>query len=346
MELIAAFLPVYKNPYQHLLTSALRDCGVIVEHLDTMPGANWLLRERYRVQVLHLHWLYGLYMSRLTTPLRYASFLGRLNLAKRLGYRIVWTAHNILPHRQPFPPMHHWARRFVMDWADAVISHCQYGRSELLRLFPSQTPVYVVPHGNYAGVHAMTLSRVAARESLAIAEGAFVYLLLGNISPYKGIDDFIDAFRSVAAADDVALIAGRNRDPGLVTKLQALSAEDGRIRVHAGFIAEDAMQHYVRAADVMVASFKAVLTSGSVILGMTYGLPIVAPARGCLPELVTPGSGILYDPEDDAALGHALLDVKARDTMRMGVAASEIASALSWDQIARQTADIYRQCCA
>jgi glycosyltransferase involved in cell wall biosynthesis len=295
---------------------------------------------------LHLHWLYGLYMSRLTTPFRLAAFLGRVNLAKRLGYKIVWTAHNILPHRQPFPPMHRMVRRFVMGRADAVISHCEYGRRELLRRFPGRTQVHVVACGNYAGAHVVTLSRSAARESLGIDPQAFVYLVLGNLAPYKGIGDFVEAFQDVATASDVALIAGRNRAPALVTRLESLSAKDPRIQVHAGFVAEDDMQRYIRAADVMVASFKEVLTSSSVILGMTYGLPIIAPARGCLPELVTPDAGILYDPESPAALGRALLEIKGRDITCMGAAAGEIAAALTWDGIARQTAGIYRRCCA
>lgn len=346
MELTAAFLPVYKNPYQHLLTDALRKRGVKVEHLNGMPLAAWLVRERHRVRILHLHWLYGLYMSRLMTPLWLAAFLGGLLLAQRLGYKIVWTAHNILPHRQPFPAMHRMVRRFVMNRADAVIIHCDSGRRELLRRFPSQTPVHVVPHGNYAGVHVMTLSRSSARESLGIGSQAFVYLVLGNISPYKGIDDFIEAFQDVATEDDVVLIAGRNRAPALVTRLEALSAEDARIRVHAGFVTDDDLQQYIRAADVMVACFKEVLTSGSVILGMTYGLPIIAPALGCLPELVTPASGILYDPHDPAGLGKALRSVKNMDIADMGAAAGEIAASLSWDEIAWRTAEIYRQCCA
>ncbi len=102
--LTVALLPVYRNPYQHLLTAALARHDVQVLHLKTMPSAAWLRREQGRVQVLHLHWLYGLYMNRYRTPLTWPRFLARFALARRLGYRIVWTAHNILPHRMLFPP--------------------------------------------------------------------------------------------------------------------------------------------------------------------------------------------------------------------------------------------------
>ncbi len=218
--LTVAFLPVYQNPYQHLLTAALRKVGIQVDHLSGMPSVGWLRRNQGRIQVLHLHWLYGLYMYRYLTPLTWPRFLARFALACRLGYRIVWTAHNILPHRMPFPPIHLAVRRIVMAQADAVIVHCEYGRRELLRRFPRQGPVYVVPHGNYAGVHTVSVTRDAARATIGIEPHRFVYLMLGNISPYKGIERFLEVFQAQGGPDDFVLIAGRNRFPRLVRRLQ------------------------------------------------------------------------------------------------------------------------------
>jgi glycosyltransferase involved in cell wall biosynthesis len=341
-----AFLPVYQNPYQHLLTAELEKLGVHVEHLAGLPSAAWLVRNRDRVPLLHLHWLYGLYMQHLLTPLRLGLFVTRFCLARWLGYRFVWTVHNLLPHRQPFPPMHHLVRRLVMHQASAVIAHCEYGRREILRLFPSQVPVHVVPHGNYVGVHPVIVSRAEARARLGIEPHRFVYALLGNISAYKGVESFVESFQASAGPDDIALIAGRNRAPALVQHLQDLAAGDARLRLHAGFIPDDEMQHYLRAADVAVFCFREVLTSGSVILAMTYGLPVVAPERGCLPELVTPDAGLLYDPDDPSALGTALRRIRLLDTAQMGRQAGRIAAALCWQDIARQTAAIYRDCLA
>lgn len=343
MDLTVAFLPVYHNPYQHLLSAELEKLGVDVEHLDGMPPAAWLLRNRGRVQVLHLHWLYGLYMQRLLTPARALAFLARFELARRLGYRYVWTVHNILPHRQPFPPLHRHVRRLVMRRASAVIAHCEYGRREILRLFPTDVPVHVVPHGNYAGIHPQSGTRDEARAALGIAPGSFVYALLGNLSPYKGVESFVTAFQAGAAPDDVALIAGRNRAPALVERLESMAAADPRLRVRAGFVPDDEMGRYLQATDVAVFCFREVLTSGSVILAMTYGLPVIAPERGCLPELVTPAAGLLYDPDDAAALGRALGHIKTLDTARMGAEARRIAAGLRWDDVARRTAAIYQE---
>ncbi|RIK13714.1 MAG: hypothetical protein DCC51_16205 [Anaerolineae bacterium] len=151
-------------------------------------------------------------------------------------------------------------------------------------------------------------------------------------------------FTQVAGKDDVAIVAGRNRDQSVVNRLKHLQARDARIRVLDGYIPVDEMQRYLLAADVMVAPFEKVLTSSSVILGLTFGLPVIAPALGCLPELITDEAGILYRPSDPAALSQALVNIKSEDIAAMGAAARRIADGLKWDDIGRRTASAYEKC--
>ena len=104
------------------------------------------------------------------------------------------------------------------------------------------------------------------------------------------------------------------------------------------------MQYLLWAFYITLFCFREVLTSGFVILAMSLGLPSIARAQGCLPELVTPEAGILYDPADSGVLGNALRAIKRRDTARMGVEAKRIASSYRWDEIARRTTAVYRDC--
>jgi glycosyltransferase involved in cell wall biosynthesis len=340
-----AFLPVYPNPYQHLLARSLAGEGIEVLKLGGMPDAAWLRRERGRVQLLHLHWLSGLYMARWRTPLQVIAFIGRLQLAQRLGYRLVWTAHNIMPHHLSGGSLLHGAmRRVIMGRADAVIAHCEAGRHELLGRFPRGKPVFVVPIGNYEGVYPMTADRATARTRFGLGAAQFVYLFLGNLTAYKGLETFVEVFRARAAAEDVALIAGRNRDERLVRRLRTMAATDPRVHFDAREIPDEEMSYYLAAADAMVAPFSRILTSSSVMTGLSYGLPVVVPRLGCLAELVTAEVGILYDPAQPTALGDALQAIKQRDVVTMGAAARELAGRLSWATIARQTAEIYHWC--
>jgi len=341
-----AFLPVYPNPYQRLLRDALAAEGVAVDFLKNLPDSRWLRDNRGRVQILHYHWLSGLYMNRFLTPIQAIKFHDHFRLARDLGYRTVWTAHNILPHRTFLAPLDRAIRRLVMAHADAVITHCEHGRRELLSRFPRQGPIIVIPLGHYRDAYPSTMSRQDARERLSLEPDQFTYLALGNIAAYKGLSDLVDAFKQVAGMNDVLLIAGRNRDQHSVSRLVKTAQSDSRIHVHPRFIPDEEMQAYLLAADVMVAPFKQVLTSSSVITGMSFDLPQIVPALGCLPELVTPDAGIVYDPRDENGLARALIDIKTRDTDQMRSAVRRITDGLGWADISRQTADVYRSCLA
>ena len=131
-QIKVAFLPTYQNPYQQLLANAMNPYGISVESLTSIPSISWLFQNRYSTQILHLHWLSGLYMHRYLTPFRLVNFIAHITIAKYLGYKIIWTAHNLLPHKRRFLVMHRFVRRFIMQTADAVITHCQFG-NEILK---------------------------------------------------------------------------------------------------------------------------------------------------------------------------------------------------------------------
>lgn len=337
-----AFLPTYANPYQRLLAGGLAGHDVAVEMVTGLPSAGWLRARRGELDILHLHWLDGLYMARWRTPWQVSAFVNRWRLARALGYRLVWTAHNVLPHRPvALTPVHVAIRRLVMAQADAVIAHCAAGRRELLARFPRSGPVAVIPLGSYAGVYPTTAGRATARAALGLPESSFVYLALGNIAAYKGLERFAAAFRATAGDDDVAIIAGRNRDARLVRRLQQAAGADPRLRLRAEFIPDQAMQPYLAAADVVVAPFERILTSSTVMVALSYGRPVIVPDLGCLPELVR-DAGLIYRADDPGGLADALRAIKRADRTAMSVTGLAIAAGLGWDDIGRQTAGLYR----
>jgi len=337
-------LPVVANPYQQLLTRALADLGVQVVHLARLPRADWLRGNAGAVQVLHVHWLHQLYMARFATPVQVIRFISWLELARRLGYRLVWTAHNLLPHRRPLPPLHRAIRHWVVRRVDRIITHCRFASEELQRLYPSAAPVSVIPHGSFAGVYSGQVTKEAARRELGLGSGDLVYLFLGNIARYKGLDRLVTAFRRMEGDRIRLVIAGRDRDHRLVRRLRAAATADRRILLNAETIPDERMQVWLAVADVMVAPFVEILSSGSVIAGMSYGLPVIAPALGCLPELVTDQAGSLYDPRDSDGLGRALESARGWDVVGMGAAARAITDRLRWDEIAERTLAVYSSC--
>lgn len=97
----------------------------------------------------------------------------------------------------------------------------------------------------------------------------------------------------------------------------------------------------MQASDVVVLPFVATLTSGTLILALSWGCPVIAPALGCLPETVSPAAGILDDPAVPGALASALLAIRGADLRAAASAALACARRFDWDRIAALTLEAY-----
>jgi glycosyltransferase involved in cell wall biosynthesis len=86
-----------------------------------------------------------------------------------------------------------------------------------------------------------------------------------------------------------------------------------------------------------------VLTSGAVILAMSFGRACIAPATGCIQDVLDERGAFLYDPERPGALRDAIARaLGCRDRLReMGAYNLERAREWGWDRVARETAHVY-----
>ena len=334
------------NPYAGLLALALEKRGISLELGDYALGKDWLEAGRKDHEVLHLNWLHHFYRSAdLETTVRgYAQFADNLAFARALGYRIVWTVHNLYPHERPFPEMDHAARLTVSRLAHEVIAHCHYAADAARRLFHRTENLHVIPHGNFIDAYPNRISRDEARGKLGVPESAFVYLFFGNARAYKGIERLIETFRRVAAEDAALVLMTRwGLNPDYGKEVERMVGQDGRIRIFtSSFFGNDEFQVYLNAADVVVLPFVDVLTSGSAITAMSFGKPVILPRLGCLPELADDTMGLLYDPGRPEALEEALRAVRSRDLKAAGHAALARVRSLDWDGIAARTEEVYR----
>jgi len=112
----------------------------------------------------------------------------------------------------------------------------------------------------------------------------------------------------------VLLIAGEFQDATYEAAIRAATTRSrNRIVLHTGFVKHEDMQVYLRACNVLVTPYNEVLSSGSAILGLSFGCPVIAPAIGCLKDLIVEGCGFLYDPSRPDGLQDAMraaMDVK------------------------------------
>jgi glycosyltransferase involved in cell wall biosynthesis len=174
-----------------------------------------------------------------------------------------------------------------------------------------------------------------------MTHGERVFLFIGQVRGYKGVEELLSVFAALDAPDARLIIAGRPNKKQTRLTVEAAVAGDPRISCALEVIPDDRMQVYLRGADAVVLPYRDVLTSGSAILAMTFGQPVIAPAIGCLPESLGSEGTILYAADDPDALADALRTALTIDLGVLGQRAAAHAATLSWKPIARRTAELY-----
>jgi glycosyltransferase involved in cell wall biosynthesis len=346
-------LPVYPwNPYQRLLSAALREAGWETVLLATERRRSSLLRGWWRAgrpPVVHLHWAHDFLGGSRGRPRRATVlwFSLQLRLLALLGVRLVWTAHNLTGHEGEGEKREVEAHRRLVERADAVIVHCEDARRLLVETYrPSDRAaarVHVVPHGSYVGHYADELDQAEARRRLGVPEGGPVFAFVGAIRAYKGVLGLLEAFMRLEAAGPEArlLVWGKPLPKRLGVELETVAVADPRILLRLERSSDEELTTVVRAADAVVLPFRDILTSGTVILALSLGRAVIAPRLGCLPDTVPAGAGLLYDPDEPDGLGAAMRAILAGDLAEMGRRARARAEELSWGPIARLTAQLY-----
>lgn len=334
------------NPYGGLLARGLADAGVelIAGHAAEFDRS-WLEANQGRVAVLHINWPHYLYdapdlAGRLT---RSAALIDNLAYARTLGYKIVWTVHNLYPHESNTPELDRLVRLAITHLATAIIVHCEHARELVQAHFHRRAQVFTIPHGHFIDAYPNTVDRRTARHRFGLQAEHFVYLFFGNVRPYKGLEKLLATFCALPGQHLRLLIGAKvYNEYGDRFVEQARQADPRIIVAPSRFFANEEFQHFFNAADVTVLPFVDVLTSGSAITALGFGMPLITPAVGCLPEVVDQTMGVLYDQQQPEALATAMRAVQQRDLAPLRQAAYQRALALDWGQIGRLTLEAYR----
>jgi glycosyltransferase involved in cell wall biosynthesis len=270
-----------------------------------------------------------------------------LRAVKKLGIKLVYTAHNVLPHDTGIELLPIF--RNVYKEMDAIICHTAEAKRRLIREFsvdPEQ--VTIIAHGPL--LHDAKLRSVAASKAqLSVSQNKILVVWQGIVRSYKGLDFLLESWHKVDAQrlNAQLLIAGT----GDSELLEAIKGQVARLNLQEStsldfrFIPDEELPTYYQAADILVYPYREVTTSGALMTALAYGKPIVATALQAFREVLRDGkTALLVNYGDVEGLADALTrliqDSKERERLARGVAASDNFEN-SWTRIARQTRQLY-----
>jgi beta-1,4-mannosyltransferase len=350
------FIPGEESPYLRNLADALEKQGTAVgmwrgptksATLNILLGPILAILMAWRgTRIIHVHWVHGFSRSSSGLAGRFFRwwFGVFLKIVHVFGLKVVWTVHNILPHDAVFDD-DAAARQVLAVNADAVIALSPQGAQEVREVFGA-TRVTVISHGPLQ-VQSSSVGREGARVVLGVGQRT-CFTFFGHVRPYKGLETLITAARLLGPSVAVRITGlGDCKYVDNLSKLVAEANDAGAdLQFKARWQSEAELADLLAASDICVFPFKFVDNSGSVLLALGAGLPVIIPDLSSLRHL--DNAGVLrYDPADpvESLLGvmTAAANLSETELLSLSSAAREWASGFSWTDIADQTTAVYSQ---
>ncbi len=280
------------------------------------------------------------------------------------GVPHVITAHSLEP-RRPWKEeqlgggyrISSWVERAAYREAAAVIAVSAGMKDDVLDCYPFVDPerVHVVHNGIDTGFY-RPVPETDALTAHGVSPDRPFALFVGRITRQKGLPHLLRAAEQFDPEVQLVVCASSPDTPELgrevadqVAALQASRGTDSVVWIQEQLSRPEVVQFYTRAAVFVCPSVYE--PQGIVNLeAMACETAVVASDVGGIPEVVTPGTGLLvhYDPDDPAAFEAGLAAEVNRvaadpaSARELGLAGRRRAVAdFSWEAIARQTLDVY-----
>lgn len=273
-------------------------------------SGGWIFENIMPGDWIHLHWPsfeYTIRGGKIRALKGFLRFVFILLLVRSKRGRIAWTAHNLFPHdRNIIPVIDVIARKTVIKLSDVIFTHGHEALRIVAERFPSSRDKLVqIPHGHWIGVYPSVWTKIESRKMIGTDPSAYVYLFIGGCKPYKNLDGLVECFKRITG-NKALIVAGVFQDPIYQKHIFDLAESDPRIQILPGFIPNDQMAKFLNACDAIVVPYREILTSGTAMLALSYGRPVLSVDMGFLRETIPNNVGLLFSPTDQDGLYSAL----------------------------------------
>jgi glycosyltransferase involved in cell wall biosynthesis len=345
---ILAF-PRDRNPYQDLLYGEMHRLGVQVTYIGEWTPSHLLnllllpletaVRRLCGIRLIHLHWVSAFAFPctdhfPILRRVAQCWFVVWLRVSRMLGMRLVWTAHNVLPHDRVFADDVAARHKLVLA-SDLVVAHSQSTLASLAEIGVTASKSAIIPHGPIAPNRPAASLRIPGSDG-----GPRRFLFIGRLKEYKGIDDLLTAFEVLPKNVSAHLtIAGQCDEPQLQTRLNTFAERsDITIVARRNRLSEEEITELMAVADIVILPFRRITTSGSALLALSHGRPIIVPDLPAMADF--PDAAVIRYDGSIPELRAALVKVATIDSgllAAMSAAALRYASAITWQEIAERT---------
>ena len=269
---------------------------------------------------------------------------------RRIGVRVVHTAHNALPHVE-LP----WHADFYRRWYGEVDALHALSRSVLEAitgpLGAKPRRAVVIGHGPYAGMLRRfgSIDAAARRRELGIDADRFVVLQYGLFKEYKGLERIVGALAALPGRLRPLLVLAGSGPAGYLAANRQRIEDAGRgdcLLWLQRFVSDDELCGLIALADLVVFPYVKVSQSGALYLSMTFGKPSLCSDLPGFREAL-PGDDTPFIDSGDCQAFSARIEQLMTSPAALQALAARVracaAQSFNWEQIAQDMWMLYRQ---
>ena len=289
MPTIFSNAPLGNNPYQRMIYSSFTEYDVRVVRLNAFYTDG--LPPMQAGDIYWIHWETVEFGTRNDIPAeeRFAKIEAGLAALRDKGVKIIWTVHNFHPHNSGRDmEAIHKGRAVLVRQADRIHLHTPHAVDLMAQTYRiPQHMILRVAHPSYLGVYEPAEDTLARRDTVPPAKHRrFVHI--GKVQENRGGRFMWQALKALNIREQAweldiagAVIAGERRGQQPIRAMP-------NVRFHDRYLPDEELRDILANSHVCVAPFSRILTSGSVNLALTFGLPVIGPnveaLRDHLPE--------------------------------------------------------------
>lgn len=220
--------------------------------------------------------------------------------------RLALLCHNLRSHDRRMVDSFAWPLLSRLPHAHVVHAATDPDR---IRALNPKAQVVCFPHPVYEIFSDTEITRGEARRHLDLDDADEVCLSFGLVRRYKGLDVALEALARLHDRPHLRLVvAGEFYEPldQYRKMLKRLRLTD-RVIIHDHYIPNEEVAIFFRAADVLLAPYRACSHSGVIQTARGFDLPVIASDVGGFKELVEHNvSGLIVPPVDARSLANAI----------------------------------------
>ncbi|HEB95028.1 MAG TPA: glycosyltransferase [Sedimenticola thiotaurini] len=259
---------------------------------------------RYRPEIVHLQWIDNPFLA-----------IGFVLWARRRGVRVVYTPHNILPHRARWLTMP--AYRVLYHHVDRIVArdrHIAWGLEEILdaprrrMVFLPGSPnllahPYLHPHHTGAG----------PAELPGRGPGEFRLLFFGHGCRRKGLQQLFEAVAAGDWPDSIHLVvAGEEVLDGISPEVLARARRSLRVTILNRYLPPQEVAALFESSDLMLMPYVKLCKSPLTDMAAAFRLPVLRSDRVQGARFSDGLHGFTIPHDDAGALRRALRDIVSR----------------------------------